>query len=386
MNNKHGAFEAEMRRRLWWALASYDSRVSELCNSKATVLVPLWDCKTPSNLNDSDLRPDIKILPAPHGGASEATFMVVRYEIANFIRHSGFFLEFLDPSYKRFAGGPQHDLVAEVDEITATERAIQQKYFMPYDEENPIQFTAFWTAQWFLAKVRLLNHYATYGRSSAPQTEEQRDAVTSHALDMLECDTKLLTSPVGKNFYWFAVAQFPLPGYTHVVQDLRKRPSRSWAHRAWQVLSDNYETRFINHGHFVNPLVLIIAKIVVQAWAAHKSACSQPIEESNVPPFVVYMEQSLDITRPDLLVGSAEQSTTPMSAPAHNPNPITPLPSTAFDEFSPSAPLVWPIVTPASLAPGQFSSRRVMPLLGNDPMQWGWSAIDWNQGDSYGWQ
>ncbi|KAF1363463.1 hypothetical protein EJ07DRAFT_152273 [Lizonia empirigonia] len=62
-NAKHGVFEAEMRRRLWWAMVVYDSRISEMSDYKTTQLVPTWDCKIPVNVNDFDLRPEMTTRP-----------------------------------------------------------------------------------------------------------------------------------------------------------------------------------------------------------------------------------------------------------------------------------------------------------------------------------
>jgi len=42
-NAKHGVFEAEMRRRLWWAMVVYDSRISEITDYKTTQLIPTWE-------------------------------------------------------------------------------------------------------------------------------------------------------------------------------------------------------------------------------------------------------------------------------------------------------------------------------------------------------
>jgi len=72
------AVEAEMRRRLWWSLILFDTRIGETANSKTTTLDPTWDCKIPLNVNDSDLRPEMKGPPAIQGKSTEAPFAIVR--------------------------------------------------------------------------------------------------------------------------------------------------------------------------------------------------------------------------------------------------------------------------------------------------------------------
>jgi hypothetical protein len=50
---KCAPLEAEMRRRLWWSLVLFDSRISEMANDRTTTLIPTWDCRIPLNVNDS---------------------------------------------------------------------------------------------------------------------------------------------------------------------------------------------------------------------------------------------------------------------------------------------------------------------------------------------
>lgn len=96
-NAKHGVFEAEMRRRLWWAMVVYDSRISELSDYKTTQLVPTWDCKIPVNVNDFDLRPEMTTRPADQDASTEALFAVVRAAIGNCIRYNALHLDFVNP-------------------------------------------------------------------------------------------------------------------------------------------------------------------------------------------------------------------------------------------------------------------------------------------------
>ena len=70
------ALEAEMRRRLWWSLILFDYRISQMSNSNSTTLDPTWDCKIPLNVNDSDLRPEMKGPPAFQGKSTEALLYV----------------------------------------------------------------------------------------------------------------------------------------------------------------------------------------------------------------------------------------------------------------------------------------------------------------------
>ncbi len=71
------AFEAEMRQRLWWLLMFFDTRMAELAGSNTVTLDPTWYCKTPLNVNDTDLRPEMKVPPVPRGEPADAVFAIV---------------------------------------------------------------------------------------------------------------------------------------------------------------------------------------------------------------------------------------------------------------------------------------------------------------------
>ncbi|THC93154.1 hypothetical protein EYZ11_007363 [Aspergillus tanneri] len=73
---------------------------------------------------------------------------------------------------------------------------------------------------------------------------------------MLECDTKLMTSPLTKGYLWLVHPNFPFPAYILVLQDLRKWPTETERHadKAWEAMSDNYATRMMNEKTGNNPL------------------------------------------------------------------------------------------------------------------------------------
>ncbi len=284
--------EAEMRRRLWWSLILFDNRISQIIDSKTTTLNPTWDCKIPLNVNDSDLRPEMKGPPAIHGNSTEALFVVVRSELGEFIRQSVFHLDFTNPALKPIAKHLQNSPAPEGCELIKLEEMIEDKYLKSCDQENPVHFMTIWTTRAYLAKCRLLEHHSKYATSSVRQTEAHRDAATSHALRMLECDTKTMTSPLTKGFLWLTRSYFPLPAYIQIAQDLRKRPVSEQARQAWTIMSDNYEAWF-DSGFGDSPFYQIFSKIVLQAWEACGAASRQPLETLTPPRIVLSIKQTL---------------------------------------------------------------------------------------------
>lgn len=286
-NTRCTVLEAEMRRRLWWSLMLFDARIGEMPDHKAPTLNPIWDCKIPLNVNDSDLRPEMKEPPlVVHGKATEAIFAVVRSELAEVVRNSPFHLDSTNPALKLLAKKPQ-----EGGDLATLEKKIEEEYLRFCDPENPLHFMTIWTSRAYLAKCRLVEHYSRYPSSSAQQTESQRDAALSHAFSMLECDTTVMASPLTKGYLWHLQFHFPLPAYIHIVQDLRTRPVSKQAEAAWEIMSDNYEARFGSLFRIDSPLFRMFTRIVLQAWEALEAAFKQSGELPPLPRIVASIRQ-----------------------------------------------------------------------------------------------
>lgn len=280
------ALEAEMRRRLWWSLILFDTRIGEMAGSNTAMLTPAWDCRPPVKLNDFDLQPEMKDLPMVQENSSEALFAVMRSEIGDFVRHSAFHLDFVCPALKATAKDVQGGHVPESGELVALEKMIEDKHLKFCNPENPLHFMTIWTARSYLAKNRLLQYYSRFPRASVQQTDVQRDAAILHALSMLECDTNLMTSPLTKGYLWFVQFYYPFPAFIHIVQDLRMRPVSEHAERSWEIMSDNYEARFACPGQDDVPLFKVFTKIILEAWEAREVVFRQS-EKPLVPPRIV---------------------------------------------------------------------------------------------------
>ncbi|GFF25949.1 hypothetical protein IFM58399_01228 [Aspergillus lentulus] len=353
--------EGEMRRRLWWSLVLFDNRICEMADHKATNLLPTWDCKIPLNVNDFDLQPEMKTGPATHGNPSEALFVVVRSELGNFVRRSSFHLDFTNPALKTVA---KENPLPAAGSLPAFERMIEENYFASCNPENPLHFMTIWTTRGHLAKNRLLDHYARY--PSVPRTETQRDAVVSHALRMLECDTKLMNSPLTKGYQWFLLLHFPFPAYFHIAQDLKRRPTAGHAERSWAVLNDNYAARF-GAMKKMNPFFEYLARVLLQAWEA-REAVPRDHDKPLEPPHIVSDVRSKMSQGPTRLAGNTEHST---SASTANMNDSSM--STFIDVGGYGVP--YGLEEPGFFSTGYPSTHPTMDFDLDQPV---WATVDWH--------
>ncbi|ETN42291.1 uncharacterized protein HMPREF1541_04232 [Cyphellophora europaea CBS 101466] len=334
-------FEAEMRRRLWWALVTFDNRICELSDFKASILNPTWDCKRPLNVNDFDLRREMKSLPTSHNQLTEALFVLVRYELGDLIRHSHFHLNYTSPSLKAIAKDPQDS------GLVSFENAVEERFRL-CNPENPLHFMTIWMTRAAIAKARLMEYYDRHATLSTHQPDEQRDTAISYALDMLRSDTKLVTSPLTKGYLWLVHLYFPLPAYMNIAQELARRPTGKLVQQAWSVMSDNYESRFTDLDH-ESPIFAIFAKLTLQAW----ESCEMVRIKSNLPSDLPWIVRNAK----QRLQKSSGTQELPVAKPGQT----------------------------SGAAIGPYSDFLGQPMADVDMDQLDWAAIDWNPMSGQGW-
>ncbi|KAF2024203.1 hypothetical protein EK21DRAFT_79179 [Setomelanomma holmii] len=368
-NGKHQPLEAELRRRLWWSLVLFDARISEMTEFRLGLLLPTWDCKTPSNVSDFDLRPEMKTPPEVSNITSEALFAVVRSELGDFLRHSSYHLDFINPALKPIA--------KRGNELDTLERSIEGKYLQKCDPQNPLHYMTIWWARGQIAKYRFIKQLSECSKSTKPAqlTDAQRDAGFSYALTMLECDSKLMTSKAVMGYRWLVYLNFPFPAYVHVVQDLRRRPLGEHAQVAWEIMSENCAVRFMDIENRDNPMerkgnafFKIFAGIVLQAWSAREAALAGS-SAMELPPLVVTQIKS---RLADM------DGVTPEAGAIHNLGPAF---STAMD-ISPS----YSIGTSSSMDANQdMFMMNMQPQMGFGTTAWGWPTGTYHQMLGNGW-
>jgi hypothetical protein len=384
-NSKHDALEAELRRRLWWSLVLFDSRISEFTDFRLGLLLPTWDCKLPLNANDLDLRPGMRTLPEIHGVNSENLFALVRSEFGDFLRHYPFYLDFVNPALKSVARlRPVSEPNSEADAIDALERNIEDKYLHYCDPQNPLHFMTIWWARGQIAKSRFIKHLAECSKSPAEQTIAQRDAGISYALTMLECDTKVLLSNHTKGFRWMISLNFPFPAYVHVVQDLRERPLSAHGEAAWNIMGENCEARFTGDEgktKFMdqkrNPFFKIFTGVVFQAWTARTEALANLNSSVVEPPPKIIMQINARLAQIEAKFGNEEGRDQDGGEQLDNDGlPIS------MGDIGPSYNSEQGFV---NMDPGTFTAIPEQMSMGFDTHSWGWPVAPFHPMLRHGW-
>ncbi|CRG86132.1 Outward-rectifier potassium channel TOK1 [Talaromyces islandicus] len=365
--------EGEMRRRLWWSLVLFDSRVNELADFKTTVLTPTWDCKIPLNVSDSELLPNMKELPRVQRSSTDALFAVVRSELGDFLRHTTFYLGFTNPALRPLAKYANSDAIPADSDLDNLEQRIEDEYLRFCDPENPLHFMTIWMTRGWLAKYRVIEYHSRYS-STTPQAESQKHAAVSYALKMLECDAKIATSPLTKGFTWLMQLYFPFPAYILVVQYLKRQPICDQADYAWKIMSDNYDAHFsapVGDKHI--PLFKLFSNVILQAWGARETAITKCSEPLAIPKIVLAIKRILAQTEQSAPNPEPEQQHTdtdmgvddfPIPMPMGFGNHNRQYSMGGQDDYIPTGPEM-------------YSNMSGLNLLDFDPSQLDWPAVDW---------
>ncbi|EAQ88779.1 hypothetical protein CHGG_05398 [Chaetomium globosum CBS 148.51] len=302
-NETRPVLEAEMRRRLWWALVIFNSRICETYNYRTGIMAPTWNCRTPLNLNNFELLPDMKTTPSVHDKPTEALFILVRGQLSNILRHCAFHLDFTDPHLAALTetqaphpneppprGGKQNDPLLPMHQTLT--RALT-----PCAPPSPCTITPSGpralsspaaacsnTARGELPLLLplLLRRPRTRPNPTphrTPHTEQVRESVVPHALAMLRCDTCLMTSPLTRGFRWHVVSHFPFLAYIALAGAIATAGGgggstaveRGWEDEVWGAMSENYEARGMDadfgEGRH-EPVFGLFAGVVLRAWEA----------------------------------------------------------------------------------------------------------------------
>lgn len=285
-------FEAEMRRRLWWALVLFDRRIAEVSGSMGvSYLVPTWDCKIPLNVSDSELRPEMSEPPKSGSMTSDAIFAAARAEFGDFSRRSSHQLDFTCPWLK--------PLVTDAVPLSAVEEILEEKYVQPCDPKNPLQYMTICMMRAQLATARLIEYFCKHQDPDGPRpSETQRGIALSNALKTLDCNTRIMTSPLTKRFRWLIQFYFPFPHYFQIFRELKRHPLGEQTDRSWAVMDENYQALFRSFGMSINEHASfrVFAKLILSAWQAREAAELRASgEPPNPPRMVSHAKQQLEL-------------------------------------------------------------------------------------------
>jgi hypothetical protein len=286
-NATHAPFDAEMRRRLWWALVLFDARIAEMSDQRTSMLLQTWDCKIPSNVYDCQIQPGMTTSPRPQVRPADSIFIALRCQIADFVRRAKYHINSVNPLLDLLGGEDQrngHWSTSDLPQLIA-------RHAPEYSEDNGVHMMTMYTSNAAVAKCGLNEYLAQFASHVGHIDERDQAYGLKQALDMLVSTTQVAESVLTEKFTWFSQIYFPFTAYIEICRQLKKRPDHPDAEVIWGIMSSNYEACLAIFRKDDNPFIALFAKIVLRAWAAREvNATSHPFIVSELKRWAAKQE------------------------------------------------------------------------------------------------
>jgi hypothetical protein len=242
---KLSPFDCEIRRRLWWQVASSESRVAEDHGLFTGDLLNFCDTKLPSNINDADLTPDMKFSPEPKQGWAETSPYLLVFETNKALGQMQQFLA---------RGVNSNERAAHLEKFLQDFKAeLHTKRLQYLDVNVPIQKYVMLLGHVQMGKLEVLVRQQNIrGFTIEKAAELVRDETLVLACEAIERGTELRTDELLKNFFWLTSTYPQYFLLTYSLWHLCIRPDTESADRAWNTIEQSIEKDQIhgpsNHG------------------------------------------------------------------------------------------------------------------------------------------
>ncbi|SPJ72796.1 uncharacterized protein FTOL_02525 [Fusarium torulosum] len=243
-------FETEMRRRLWWTLLLLDLRSADDLGTDLIIQEFNYDTQMPSNINDTDIKPDSAESPEPREGHSDCALALIRFEIAGFGRR---LLRLSSASMSFCPNGMAYENTSLADRermlIDVYER-VEHKFLKHVtDDADPMYWVAASIARIIMAKMTLVIYQpALFPGSDSEGTlsEEARERAYLAAIEITEYNHILNSDSRCKQFKWLFKGYTNWSAMAYFLIASCRRPWTPLVERGWEAL----------HGYDGHPALL----------------------------------------------------------------------------------------------------------------------------------
>ncbi|KKK25407.1 hypothetical protein P175DRAFT_0521416 [Aspergillus ochraceoroseus IBT 24754] len=286
-------FEKEMRIRLWWQLFGLDSRVRVISSpGRRPSPWEFGDLRLPLNVNDADLHPDMIECPIEHRGPTEMLFVLMKFELSNWLRSSLTAAEI----FQNIIHGPvKHHMWPELEDraIDELQTIYQAKHFRYLDKRIPLHRSAYAMANLLIARLRFKVHHPR-SRTAGDDgkiylTQEESDTLFDSALLSLEMVDVGTHCNFASYLFTHMTSKPPIDAYIYVLSELRRRYSGDRVALAWRLVENLYDEhpKLISDGD--NRFFVALGDLTLEAWEARRQGLVRdevPQELNANPQFI----------------------------------------------------------------------------------------------------
>ncbi|KAJ9636263.1 hypothetical protein H2201_006242 [Coniosporium apollinis] len=387
-------FDIEMRRRLWYQICLVDVRASEDHGCDPTIFEASFDTKMPLNVNDSDLSPDMKELPAERLGCTEMTFGLIRFEVASVLRR----IQYTPLGLKAKCSGTyaMESLQQKEKWIQQYHQRLEEKYLRHADMSVPLYWVMATVARLVASKMWLMLYHPFQrldGGASLPQ--DIRDKLFITSLENVEYALLLYTEARTMRWSWLFRTYVQWHAIAFLLSELCVRTRGPHVERAWRAVEATAAARWEDsHDQKQSALWKPLRKLMARAQEARQKALDEDgdLELQEIAP-----TQPLQLRSPQPSMAASGRSTsatqdtfdiTQISYPTFSPGRETPLGNSLMTPFRPvsfgmpTGLTPHPITTMASAAspPSLFDpvpglSAEIIPQQFNLDASFDWNAL-----------
>ena len=278
-----GIFETELRRRLWWQILQLDGQSTHRCGLDIGTWSGSWNSQMPSNLNDSDLYPGMKTMPAEHIGATEMIFCLVRATFGQFFKDTG-----TRVGFNGTLGNGAKTVKDKDRSIDELEAKLESGFLRFCDPSIPLHMLANGVARSAICALRVMVHHPRqYPDKGASIPQEEKDMLFITGLNMIELGSMGRSAENLQHFLWHMFVQFQLDVFVYLLGELRQRTSGELVERAWREVKFAYEfyPEFLDDRS--GALYVAIRSLTLKAWQSRETELARILDKRpEVPAFV----------------------------------------------------------------------------------------------------
>ncbi|KAL9060801.1 MAG: hypothetical protein Q9162_000505 [Coniocarpon cinnabarinum] len=305
------AFEAEMRRRLWWYFLALDARAAERNGCPELSTVPSADCILPLNVDDQVLTPGMQQLPSSTTKAADMTYCYLRYVMLKMESQQRTSLQ----ARHRDTNPSLGQLNADFERIAKLETRLNDQFLSVDSPGAPFHDIAVATTHMTLCRMRiqaiLLQTVGNWAGDASPHSITVLKELFKQHLRVIGYDSSIYNIPRSSGLQWHLRQHFPWRSLLHVLEVLCNHDLSIVDDLVdtWQELDKMHAS----HPEMINDLLTPVprlqkdgAEMMLQAWTNCSSRL--PVQAVIQPPNFVAILQSRS--------QAAEASATPVSGPS----------------------------------------------------------------------
>ncbi|GFF89694.1 uncharacterized transcriptional regulatory protein C139.03 [Aspergillus udagawae] len=279
-------FDAEMRRRLWWYVVHVDFRVADVLGTRPSMDISCADTKTPLNVDDEDLYPDMTDLPPERNGITPISLCLIRYEIMISL-HDFKTSSAADMRWEVLLG-PNVPPAKKDNIISQIEDHLEQKYLRYCDPANPLHTFVSIMIRFSICKMKLVAHNPRqFARNHPKDVQTERDIVFTNATKLLEYVTLVQGGHRGLEKYTWQIGTSALwNAMLYVLIEVRHRKTGPEVDRSWQLIGDVFSCPRI-FGRTPEPVDTVLRKWTLQVWDHYVAASkAEGLPEPSTPGYI----------------------------------------------------------------------------------------------------